>query len=238
MHVVLPDQGHDVRPHLLHRGLQASQRHRSVHGHQVRVRDHAAVVGDLGDHLGGVQEEHHQVSAMAARLWRSLVVGVALGLVLVGSAAADEILLLNGDRLTGTIVSGAEGKLTIKTEAAGDVTVDLAKVKTFSTDQPIELRIGDASLRSRVVSGDDGTIQVVPIPGAAPQVLALKDLTQINPPPMKWTGALSFNGYVTTGNTETTNIGGSFRAVRRAEEDRITLAAAYNFGRQKDRDTG
>jgi putative salt-induced outer membrane protein YdiY len=178
------------------------------------------------------------VSATTTRLWRPLVVGVALGLALAGRAAADEVLLLNGDRLTGTIVSAAGGKLTIKTEAAGDVTVDLAKVKTFSTDEPVTFKIGDTVLRSRAAAGADGTVQILPIPGERAQVVALKDLTEINPPPVKWTGALSFNGYVTTGNSETTNIGASFNAIRRAEQDRITLAAAYNFGRQKDRDTG
>jgi putative salt-induced outer membrane protein YdiY len=174
---------------------------------------------------------------MIARLWRPLLGGVALGLAFAGGVAADEILFLNGDRLTGTIVGAAGGKLTIKTDAAGEVTVDLARVKTFSTDEPIVLRIGDTTLRSRVAPGADGTVQVVPIPGGAPQVIALTDVGQINPPPVKWTGSLSATGIVTRGNAETTNIGASLNAVRRAEQDRITLGAGYAYGRQKDHDT-
>jgi hypothetical protein len=84
----------------------------------------------------------------------------ALSLALAGPVAADEILFLNGDRLTGKIVSADGGKLTIKTENAGDVTVDLAKVKTFSTDEPIVLKSGDTTLRSKVTGGADGTVQV------------------------------------------------------------------------------
>jgi hypothetical protein len=67
-----------------------------------------------------------------------------------GAAAADEVLFLNGDRLTGKIISATGGKLTIKTEAAGELTVDLTKVKTFSTDEPVTLKTGDTLLRSKV----------------------------------------------------------------------------------------
>jgi putative salt-induced outer membrane protein YdiY len=175
---------------------------------------------------------------MATALWRPLAGALALCLVLVGGAAADEVLLLNGDRLTGTIVGAAGGKLTIKTEAAGDVIVDLAKVKTFSTTEPVVVRTGEATLRSRVTAGPDGAVQVVPIAGGAPQTVALSDIGQINPPPVKWTGGISFTGMKTSGNAESTNIGFSLNAVRRAEQDRITLGAGYAFGRQEDPDTG
>jgi len=40
---------------------------------------------------------------------------LVLFLCAVGSAAADEVRLANGDRLTGTVVSLADGTLTFKT---------------------------------------------------------------------------------------------------------------------------
>jgi len=169
---------------------------------------------------------------------RSLLCLLVLSLVVACRSGADEIQFLNGDRLTGKIVSAEGGKLTIKTEGAGDVTVDLAKVKTFSTDEPIVVKSGDSTFRSKVSPGDDGTVQVVPIEGGTPQALALKDVTQLNPPPVKWTGALIFNGLVTRGNSETENIGASVNAVRRSEIDRITFGAGYYYGRQRNNDTG
>src|SRR4030095_16356617 len=164
---------------------------------------------------------------MRIRPLQILTCVLAVSLALADRAAADEILFLNGDRLTGKIVSAEGGKLVIKTESAGDVTVDLAKVKTFSTDEPIVVKSGDATFRSKVSPGDDGTVQVVPIEGGAPQALALKDGTQVNPPPQKWTGAIIFNGLVTRGNSETESIGASVNAVRRAERDRTTFGAGY-----------
>lgn len=149
------------------------------------------------------------------------IVGV-LWLATVGPAAADEVLFLNGDRLTGKIVQAAAGKLKIKTETAGEVLVDLAKVRTFSTDDPIVIRLGDTTvITSKATAGPDGTIAAVTVPGAAPHPVALKDVTQINPPPPKWTGTVSANGLVTTGNSRTTTIGIAADAVRRAERDRI-----------------
>ena len=175
---------------------------------------------------------------MQSRRSLTLACSLALAVALAGPVGADEILFLNGDRLTGKIVGADGGKLTIKTESAGDVTVDLAKVKTFSTDEPIVLKSGDTTLRSKVTPGADGTIQVVPVEGGPPQTLALKDVAKINPPPVKWTGSLLGNALITRGNSETENVGVTLAAVRRSENDRITLGAGYYYGRQEDEDTG
>jgi uncharacterized protein DUF481 len=158
-------------------------------------------------------------------------------LALAGRTAADEILFLNGDRITGKIVSADGGKLTIKSDTAGDVTVDLSKVKTFSTDEPIVIKAGDTTLKSKVTGGANGTVQVVPVAGRSPQVIALKDVAKTNPPPVKWTGSFVANGLITTGNSETENFGVSLDAVRRTEMDRITLGGAYYYGRQLNKAT-
>src|SRR5258706_14680214 len=94
---------------------------------------------------------------MSGRSLRLLACALTLSLVVAGPAAADEILFLNGDRLSGKIVSADGGKLTIKSETAGEVTVDLAKVKTFSTDEPIVIKTGDTTLSSKVTGGAGGT---------------------------------------------------------------------------------
>jgi putative salt-induced outer membrane protein YdiY len=174
---------------------------------------------------------------MTAGYLRMLAFALAVSFALAGRATADEILFLNGDRLTGKIVSADGGKLTVKTETAGDITVDLAKVKTFSTDEPIVIKTGDTTFKSKVTGGADGTVQVVPVAGGSPQVIALKDVAKINPPPVKWTGSVVANGLITTGNSETENLGFSLGAVRRSEIDRITLGAAYYYGRQLNKDT-
>jgi len=175
---------------------------------------------------------------MRLKASRSLLCALALSLALAARAGADEIQLLNGDRLTGKIISAEAGKITIKTEAAGEVTVDLSKVKTLSTDEPIIVKSGDTTFKSKLAPGDDGTVRVVPVEGGPPQVLLLKDLTQLDLTPVKWTGAVTVNGLITQGNSESQSLGASLNAVRRSEIDRITLGAAYYYGRQKSKNTG
>jgi putative salt-induced outer membrane protein YdiY len=177
-------------------------------------------------------------SAPWARSVSASVAVLTISLIVVGTAGADEVLFLNGDRLTGKIVGATGGKLTIKTESIGEVTVDLAKVKTLSTDEPVVIKAGDATLKSKVTGGSDGTVQIVPLPGAPLQVISLAEVTQINPPPVKWTGSATFNAMLTRGNSDTTNIGASLNAVRRSEDDRITLGAGYYYGRERNNNTG
>src|SRR5262249_1805786 len=142
-----------------------------------------------------------------------LVVLVAIVLA-AQSVVADEVLFLNGDRLTGKIVSATGGKLVLKTEAAGEITIDLAKVKTFSTEAPVQVQLGERMppVASSVAEGPEGEVQSEIPPGAPPQPLAIKDITAINPPPPAWHGNIALNGLFTTGNSETAQIGFTARA--------------------------
>jgi putative salt-induced outer membrane protein YdiY len=171
---------------------------------------------------------------------KRLVTGLTLLLLtLTGAAHADEVIFLNGDRLTGKVISATGGKLIIKTEAAGEVTVDLAKVKTFSTTEPVLLRLGEKTqVSSPVASGPDGEVNARMTPASPPQPVPIATITAINPPPPAWTGALVFNGAFTTGNSETQQIGFDARAAKRWEDDRLSLGAQYSYGRQKDPNTG
>lgn len=171
------------------------------------------------------------------RTVRALAGALALTLG-AGVAAADEVVFLNGDRLTGKIIGAAGNRLTIRTEAAGEVTVDLSKVRTFSTDEPVVLRVGDAWIRSTVTAGPDGSIQAAPVPGAPPQRIALADLRRLGPAATRWTGAVAATGLFTTGNAATATIGLKVDAVWRSETDRITVAASYLWGRQRNPETG
>ena len=55
---------------------------------------------------------------------------------------ADQITLKNGDRLTGTIVKSDANTLLIKTDSAGDVTVQWSAIDTVSSTQPLHVGLG------------------------------------------------------------------------------------------------
>jgi putative salt-induced outer membrane protein YdiY len=164
-------------------------------------------------------------------------------LAICGSVAmGDVVALKGGDRLTGTIVSLADGKLRMKTDSMGDVTIDMAKVMTFSTDEPIVLVFKDGTVvHQKVAAAQDGMVAVQAGGLIAPQNLALADLTGANPPEKpkaKWTGHLTFSATKTTGNSRSTSAGGDTSLERRGEDDRILVNAYYLFAQSKDNSTG
>ncbi len=168
-----------------------------------------------------------------------LMVFMAVALaVWVGSPAADEVLLKNGDRLTGKIERLADGKLTVNTELFGTLTVDLQDVRTFSTQAPIRLDFSDGTTVNQSVSAaEDGNIAITQEGVLAPQTLPLANVVAINKPPVKWTGSVGASFTLTQGNSETESVNVGISLLRRAEIDRSTFEAAYLFGRQTDPDT-
>lgn len=162
----------------------------------------------------------------------------ALLLLAAPPAAADEVIFLNGDRLTGKIVSAAGGKLVIKTDAAGEVIIDMAKVKTFSTDAPVQVKVGDKPpVSTPVTAGPDGQVQIAPGGTATTQTLPISQVAAINPPAPEWKGSLALTGLLTRGNSETEQLGFRFGIGKRWEDDRFTAGAEYTYGRQRDPDT-
>ena len=170
---------------------------------------------------------------------RSAAWAVVLALALGAGAVADEVQFNNGDRLTGRVKAIDKGRMTISTDVGGDVTVDMSKVKTFSSSQVVELQVnGSDVVRTTVEPAEAGQVRAAATQGAPAQAVPIKDLTRLNSLPVKWTGAVTANATITRGNTSTDSVGASFEAARRAAVDRMTLNGAYLYGRQEDPDNG
>jgi putative salt-induced outer membrane protein YdiY len=161
----------------------------------------------------------------------------AAALFAAGAVAQDKITLTNGDVLTGTIKSMADGKVVIASPALGDVTVPLDKVGDLTTAAQVKLetKTGDL-LQRRLLGIEAGNLKME----GATTSLPLADLGQINPPDKKepeWTGALKVSGLYATGNTERTAGGLALDASRRSDADRISFDAAWDYGQDKDQVT-
>ena len=156
---------------------------------------------------------------------------VALAAV-VSSLRADEVIFNNGDKLTGTVLSADGGKLKIKTAVAGEVTVDLKDVKTFTTDETLQIQLKDNSMLHEKLAAGPQPQQVT----ADGKTLGLDQIKRINTP-TKWTGSVLANGSVARGNTHSEDLGVAADAsLRRDDEwhdDRFSLIGAYNFGKQR-----
>jgi putative salt-induced outer membrane protein YdiY len=151
----------------------------------------------------------------------------------------DEIHLKNGDRLTGKIVKLVDGKLVIKSDVAGEVTVELSNIQTLSSDEPITVNLKDGTgLTQKIMISQAGRFSIAGDETIKAQEFAVGDIVSINPPIPKWTGNVSAGITSTHGNTKTESITGSANLKKRTDKDRTTITADYARGKQDDPDTG
>ncbi|HON89930.1 MAG TPA: DUF481 domain-containing protein [Sedimentisphaerales bacterium] len=161
--------------------------------------------------------------------------------VLSSPLAADQVVLKNGDRITGKIVTVGDGVLTFNGDQVGQITIAMKDIATFASDSPLEIHLKDGTvLNQPVVAADADRFAITEGPSLRPQTFSLADVTSINPPPKpqpKWTGSISGAVSSTHGNTKAEAVSASVNVVRRSEKDRTTAAADYGRTEQRNRAT-
>ena len=180
---------------------------------------------------------------MEGIIMRFHILTLLLSMTVFASAVnADEIIFKNGDRLTGKIDHVLEGNLVFMSDVVGEVTVEISKIKTFSTDTPIVIHLKDGNVLSqKVVSSDPNKFAIEGTETIMAQDFDIDTITSINPPPKsrpKWTGDISTGLTSIHGNTRTEALTGSANLSKKTENDRMQLTADYARGEQEDPDTG
>lgn len=135
---------------------------------------------------------------------------VLLTLVLFQAAApvaADQVLLTNGDRLTGTIESVAADAVTLATSYAGTVKIARANVRSLSTEQTHRIELEDASaVLGRFATAEAGTQLVVVESDARPLPLASVVAAAVPKPPepfrTQWNSRVDLSAELSSGNNE------------------------------------
>jgi len=155
---------------------------------------------------------------------------------------ADQVMLKNGDRVTGKIVGLGDGTLVLKGDVVGQITIAMKDIATFTSDSPLEIHLKDGTvLHQPVVAADPNQFAIAQGPTLRPQTFSLGDVTSINPPAKpqpKWTGTISGAVSSTHGNTKAEAVSASVNVSRRSEKDRTTAAADYGTSEQRNRTTG
>ena len=154
------------------------------------------------------------------------------------STFADQVVLKNGDRLSGTIVKSDGKDLVIKTEFEGDVTLQWAAVQEVTSTAPLHVALKDGQKLAGTVTTSDGKIQVATKTGAAeaPEdsiVLIRNEAEQtayeksLNPGfRQNWTGGANIGFALTRGNSQTKNLAVAFTASRKTLHDKLGLYAS------------
>ena len=168
-------------------------------------------------------------------LWQRTLLLVSLWLAT--PAAADEVYLQNGDRLTGTIVKMEENLLTLQTDYGGEIKVDWKKVQRMTATSRFKILVPGEShdvLRD-FVYGTQGQREVTE---AGPDsATPLSDITAINLEPIRLTGTVSVGGNNTSGNSSTKAFNGATRLTLYAHRQRLLLEGKYNYGQANDQVT-
>lgn len=128
-------------------------------------------------------------------------------------AFADEVLLSNGDRLTGKVISKTPKGLELKTSYAGTLRIDWRVVETLNTDEPVNvlMRHNEGELETRLARSDEpGTVRLTAVPEVPP--LKLERIAYLNPTPSQsgagteYRGRVNLAGSSNSGNSDTTQV--------------------------------
>jgi len=156
---------------------------------------------------------------------------VLASLLTAASVNADEVVLNNGDRISGTVVDLADGKLSIKTAYAGVVKIDWSQVQTLSTENPVYVTIGDNVVRATVGASDDGTatLESEELPTAESIELSrLKSMSYEKKPEVRVSGRINLGASSASGNTNTDNLHADAEVIAQSDRNRFTLGGQVN----------
>lgn len=165
-----------------------------------------------------------------------LIAAVLPLLLSTGNVRADRVVLQNGDTLTGTLVKVQGGKLTLKTDYAGAVEINVAKVKSVATDKPVEIRMKSGeTLKGKIKLTDEGKLTVESSVDRETIGVEWQKVSAINPPKQGiWKGNVTVGGNLQSGNTDRTALSLGASAMRRTDRDRFSLGFLFNYGEDED----
>jgi putative salt-induced outer membrane protein YdiY len=158
---------------------------------------------------------------------------------------ADVVETADGARLTGRIVKIVDGQLTLDTSYAGKIVIDLSQVSSFSTNEPVSLRVdtGDV-LVGPVTRRPDGSLEVAtaggPVRTTASAVEASWSPGERDPAAVareaelaaqlrRWTYRAGVDISGRSGNTDRLATALSFNARLEGPNDRLDFYASYMY---------
>src|SRR5271165_173918 len=172
-------------------------------------------------------------------VYRSFLAGVFLCVCATG-ALADQITLKNGDRLTGTIVSSDAKTLLLKTDFAGDVTLQWDAVTAIVSTQALHLGLKDGQTIVGTVATTDSKFEVAtketgPVSATKDAVVSVRNdaeqkayddqIERLRHPHLTdfWSGLLDTGLSLTRGNSQSLTFSLSGKAARTTDRDKISV---------------
>ena len=167
---------------------------------------------------------------------RPLYLSIVLLAMLTPAALADEVVLKNGDRLTGQVIRFDGKGLTLKTEFAGEVTIQWAGVQQITSDQLLHVQSKSGQAAVGKITTSDGKLNIATRTGGTivvPQedvALIRNEAEQsayeqsLNPGLREnWDAGATVSFALTRGNSQSKNLALAFNADRKTLHDKLSL---------------
>ncbi len=130
-------------------------------------------------------------------------------LLLAHVALGDEVVMHNGDRLTGIVKTSRDGKLVLNTTYAGEIEIQLTQIQRMVTDNPVALVLDDGTRVSGILfSTEDNEMEILADVDSGQQPLSITRISAVNPPEvpqLKVTGQINTGVDRNRGNTDKEN---------------------------------
>jgi len=159
-----------------------------------------------------------------------------LFLLLTIPAMADQVVLKNGDRLTGSIIKADGKELVIKTDYAGDVTVKFDSIQGITSAGDLHVVLSDGKTAVGPVSTSGDNVEVSTRTGGTVEAPRSSIKTLRSPSEEAahekslhpgwaegWNGGLNLGFALTRGNSASKNLNIAFTATRKGFKDKLIL---------------
>jgi putative salt-induced outer membrane protein YdiY len=180
---------------------------------------------------------------------RMLVLTILSLSLLSRSARADQVILKNGDRLSGAIVESDDDAKTllIKTDLAGDVTIKWEAVTAIVSSQPLHITLSDGRVVAGTVTTTEGNLEIATkdagtISATHDAVKAIRNDTQqaeidrLQHPGLRdyWSGMFDLGLSLTEGNSSTSALTIAGKASRVVPKNKFTLYYTQVYARDSN----
>ncbi len=170
---------------------------------------------------------------------RIYCISLILACAICAISFADTIQTKDGSVIVGEVIHLDQGKVTIKTQFAGELTIPWDQVASIETEQTKPIHLSDGSVIVGTVSKTDtDALEVKRETSQTVFSVNAADIAAIDPPPppapptptpIQWHGSIVGSLSITEGNTDTKGAGVSADLNRRRDDDRITLKGGYYY---------
>jgi hypothetical protein len=166
----------------------------------------------------------------------------ALLLLVSAALAADQVVLKNGDVITGAIGRKNGNKLTIKSEFLGEVTMPWTAVKSVRSDAPLTVELPGGQRVAGKLSTTGENLEVSTDLGVKPATFStVGDIRnaaeqhtweRLQHPGLfeLWTGFFDTGLAVARGNARTDTLTNAFNATRVTRNDKLTVRFSQIYG--------